>query len=246
LNKTPTEHWASRSYRRINDYTLMRSPVWLQEHAVALFRSAMLRRIAAAKPQRQPFQRVLDLGCGVGDWTLGYLSFARRVVGVDVNASFLAAARGRAAAELRGVDAEFVQYPLQAWDDFDGVDLVALGAVLMYLDDTEARALVARVADRLQGCAMLYVRSTVVTRLRRPYATPFGFYRTSEWYEALFAHAGFRVIDTASSAVVVAERVARAVRAPAWTSSVVAESERAERTLRRENDFMNWVLLRAA
>lgn len=206
----------------------------------------MIERIAAAKPSRQPFSRVLDLGCGVGDWTLGYLSLARRVVGVDVNAAFLDAARASASTELRGADAEFVKCPIQAWDDFDGVELVSLGGVLMYLDDSETRALVARLAARLESGAMLYVRSSVVTRLRRPFATPTGFYRTPEWYEALFAHLGFRVADAASSAAVVTQSLAQAVSAPAWVSSFVVESERAERTLRRENDFMNWVLLRSA
>jgi SAM-dependent methyltransferase len=230
------------------DYTLSRAPLVLQQTFQPLFRDAMVRRLAEHTAAARPFARAVDLGCGVGDWTMAYLALARRVDGVDLSADFLAHARRRAAADPRGDSVRFVQADIGGYDDFAGCGLVCLGACLMYLPDARVEALLARIAAALpRGAGYLYVRASVVTPLRRPFESSAGFYRAPGWYEARFARLGLATLDRAYSAAVVGAHLARGLRPGglrAAAAALVAGSARLSRTARRENDFANWVLRR--
>lgn len=62
--------------------------------------------IFAALPAIEPGQRVLDLGCGVGDQSAELVARGARVIGVDINPELLEAARSRGlpGAEFRLAD----------------------------------------------------------------------------------------------------------------------------------------------
>src|SRR5262245_2143273 len=70
LGEPMIEQWRSRRYADIASYTHSELPPWFQEFAQSLFRDSMIDLVEALTLHRRPFERILDLGCGVGDWTV--------------------------------------------------------------------------------------------------------------------------------------------------------------------------------
>ncbi len=251
MEATATTLWKNRKFDGIAAYTRAAAPAWLQEIVQPLFRDAMFARLRRRTGRR--FVKAADLACGVGDWSVRYLEIARRVVGVDINPEFLAAARAAATRSKRAASLELIEANLVEYDGLDGADFVALGACLQCLDDHEVERVVSRASAALRPSrGVLYVRTSVVTPLRTPYEESDGFYRDRTTYEELFERHGFRVLDAAYSATVVAEHLAQdwlLCESPptrAAVSATIAVPARLARVLKRENDFCNWILERRA
>lgn len=85
---------------------------------------ALLRAVAEVHPRR-----VLDAGCGTGDWAT--LVAAPEVVGVDSSAAAVQAARAR------GVDARRAEIESLPFDDC-AFDVVMCNSVLYHLEDVDA------------------------------------------------------------------------------------------------------------
>jgi len=203
----------------------------------------MVARLRRARRRATSFARALDLGCGVGEWTIEYASIAERVIGVDVNPAFIDRARRRAVDESLADRVDFHVSAIESWDDWNDVDLICAGACLMYVEDDAVRALCARAARVLPSHGLLYVRATVPTAFSNRGHDGFGHYRTRERYEDWFARHGFSVIDRGYSAGVVADGVADwGIRPLTGLARAAALVARAERTLRRQNDYCNWIL----
>lgn len=207
----------------------------------------MLSRIAQHLGGRE-LNHAFDLGCGVGDWTLSYLGFARRATGVDVNEAFLGAAQRRAAA--LGLEGR-LRFDVGTLEDFpthDDVDFVGLGACLMYVSNVGVNRLLQRVAGMLRPGGLVYVRSTVVTPLRRRHETRLGIYRYKEEYETLFRSNGLSVLDCAFSTGVVVEHVAARLEHPG-TRALAARSltamGRLGRATKNLTEHCNWLLCRS-
>jgi SAM-dependent methyltransferase len=251
MQATTTALWKNRRYEGITSYTLAAAPVWLQQIVQPLFRDAMFSRLRRRTGRR--FAKAADLACGVGDWSLRYLEIAQRVVGVDVNPEFLAEARRAASRHPRASSFELVEANLVDFDGLAGVDLVTLGACCQCLNDREVEQVLARAsAALLPTRGVLYVRAAVVTPLCTPFATHDGFYRDRATYEELFERHGFRVLDAAYSATVVAEHLAQdwflceSQSTRAALTATIAVPARLSRVLQRQNDFCNWILERRA
>ncbi|GMV16244.1 MAG: methyltransferase domain-containing protein [Myxococcales bacterium] len=239
--------WRVQHHRTDNDVVLARVPTWLAETMQGLFRTAMLSRITAHLGGRE-LAHALDLGCGVGDWTLGYLGFARRVTGVDINETFLGVARRRAAA--LGVDARasFEAAALEAFPVASDIDFVGLGACLMYVPDVRVNRLLAKVAGGMQNGGFVYVRSTVMAPLRRRQTTAFGVYRCKEEYETLFRCNGFSVLDCAYSSGVVADFVGAGIShsgARRLATRSLDAVARLGRAAKNHTEYYNWLLCRS-
>lgn len=241
-------NWRARRYRSAVDYVCGQAPPWLTEVAQSLLRAAMMERIGR-HVGNQAFDHALDLACAVGDWTTGYLEFARQATGVDINEDFVGVARRRAA--VLGVEdrARFEVGTLETFAIPEGTDFVGLGGCMMYLSDVEANRVLGRVRSSLPTRGLVYVRSTVASPLHARHETGIGVYRELDEYETLFRANGLRVVDRAFSSAVVAEHLAAPVssarlRALAVHTAVIVC--RAERALRRPTDFCNWLLRPAA
>lgn len=249
MQATPTTLWKNERYEGISSYTRTAAPAWLQSIFQPMFRDAMISRLRRRTKRR--FAKAADLACGIGDWSLRYLEIASRVVGVDINPEFLAEARRSALRNARGAALELVEGNLVDFDGLADADLVTLGGCVQYLDDAELEGLMRRTsAALLPSRGVLYVRTAVVTPLCVPHETTGGYYRDRATYEELFERHGFRVLDAAYSATVVAEHLAEdwlLCETPptrAAVSATIAVPARLSRVLQRQNDYCNWILER--
>lgn len=102
--------------------------------------------------------------------------------------------------------------------------------------------MVRRIAAALPPHGMLYVRASVVTRLRAPFANGDGYDRERSWYEARFAGHDFAVLEGSPSAQVVVDGLLTPLPWSGPLRVAVSKIARAERVLRRQNDYLNWVL----
>jgi len=135
---------------------------------------------------------VLDVGCGAGAWTELFARRYGRVVGVDASAGMLAAARRRLAGydnvELVAGDALSVALD----GEFQGV---LLGGLLMYLDRSDAVALLVRLGRLAPQGRIILRESGVRTGTEVRTGTYPVAYRSPQEYEAIAAEAGLRVIE---------------------------------------------------
>lgn len=245
-----SKKWREKTYSGISSYTLMRQAPLIQEINTCALRSCAVARLRRKTGDRK-FARVVDMGCGTGDWTAAYLDFVATAVGVDVNASFLELAGRRAAMEGKRDRLTLHQQSLMEFDDYAGSDLVCFGACLMYVDGDDMEKLFTRLGRSLTPDAIVYVRATVVKPLRRAYATSGGFYRKPHFYEQCFAKHGFEIIDSASSIdLILKEVIAAGIRSRAKTMTLLPLGIAFRglvgffRLLGGRNDYRNWILKR--
>lgn len=100
--------------------------------------------------QVKPGERVLDVGCGVGRWSLPLAEAGAVVTGIDLSATMIAEAARRA--EARGVDKRclFLQQDVAAPELDSCFDLILCVTVLQHvLDDHHCRGAISALAERL-------------------------------------------------------------------------------------------------
>ncbi len=210
--------WEQRRYDGVGAITNSHAPAHWQEAYLSAFRALVLQRLKRALGDVR-LRRVVDLGCGPGEWTLRYLELAERVVGLDVNLEFLEAARRTAAAAGCEDRTQFLAGDMLAYDDYDEADLVCLGASVQYLDDDDLDALLARLATAPPRGARLYVRTTLASPLRGSYHGNVGYFRTRGDYERRFARQGLEIVDACYSAAVLPAQALRDLLRlpPSWS-----------------------------
>jgi SAM-dependent methyltransferase len=137
---------------------------------------------------------VLDLGCGAGAWTELFARRYRQVVGVDVSAGMVAAARARVAGHdnvrLQCGDALTVELE----GPFAGV---LLGGLLMYLDRADAVSLLVRLRELAPGGRIILRESGVRTGIETRTDSYQVVYRSLQEYGAIAAEAGLQVAAVA-------------------------------------------------
>ncbi|HZO14902.1 MAG TPA: class I SAM-dependent methyltransferase [Polyangiaceae bacterium] len=236
------EQWRSRRYADIASYTHSGLPPWFQEFAQSLLRDSMIDLVEALTIDRQPFARIIDLGCGVGDWTVEWARLGHSVVGVDVSQSFLdeAARRGYASSRVR-----FELGDLREHADFRAGDFVCYGSCLAFVDDAELEKLFERMATAQAPRDFVYVRVNCRHGDRPRHATEDAKYRAVAEYLALFLRHGYelRFMET-SLGVVLVRRLLITLNAAALSRvhRWFARPLRAARTLLVEGDHYNFLL----
>jgi SAM-dependent methyltransferase len=168
----------------------------LLEEKMELEQKCILPLLAA-----RPDFSVLDLGAGVGQWTVRLAPRVRRVVAVEYTDSI--AAIGREEARRQGLaNVEFVTAAAENFETAESFDVIFISGLLLYLNDAAARKLLARLAGWLKSDGRVVVRDAVsvlpgrhvlVNRysalLRAHYSA---LYRTGAEIQGLFAAAGLR------------------------------------------------------
>ena len=133
--------------------------------------------------------RVLDLGCGAGTWTKIFADRYESVVGIEKSSSMVSAARTLLAPFP---SAEIVEGDVLEDLPAGPFDLIFLGGLCMYLNDSDAVALLRSLRERLASGASIVLRESTVPRGR---VTPRGdyqaVYRNVDLYQDLFLEAGF-------------------------------------------------------
>jgi SAM-dependent methyltransferase len=242
------EHWRSQRFVDARSYTQIALPRWIAEGGQGLFRDNVIATLERRTRDQHPFRRVVDLGCGVGDWTMRYLDFAERVTGADINDSFIEKAREDAAREGLADRADFHVHDIAAWDDFEDADFVTIGAVLTCLSERENEALLGRVRDALARDDYLYVRATIVQPGREPFSTSGGNYRRQRYYDELFRRMGFEeVFSGYSHELLTSGALVRAGvphRVAQLSTLGLNSALTGVRLVRRRADYFNWLLRR--
>ena len=108
--------------------------------------------------------RVLDVGCGSGNWTEVFATRYAAVTGIDQSTAMADAARRRLAAarNVRILTGDVLtDLPNEQFD------LVFVGGVCMYLNDGDVETLLRSLAERLRRGGTMILRESTVRRGRR-------------------------------------------------------------------------------
>lgn len=155
-------------------------------------------------------RRAVDLGCGLGDWTVGLASMADEIIACDVSPGFVAETRSRLR-EAGHPAATVSCSDVRTFDGYRDADLVYLGALLMYLDDPDCLAVLRSIRARLAPGGVLLSRDWCALRWGRPAVNTspwFSVHRRPRRYAELAAESGFRVAEQTSSPPIYGEAVA--------------------------------------
>ena len=133
---------------------------------------------------------VLDVGCGAGAWTALFAQRYRRVVGIELSANMIEAARTRLAgvANVELIEGDALRVPLTG--PFDGA---FLGGLLMYLNRDDAVRLLARLRDLVPAGRIILRESSVRRGVELHTGDYHVTYRSPEEYVAIATEAGLRV-----------------------------------------------------
>lgn len=209
LTVSPFQTWSGREEwlrRRLQDWTLR-----------------LIERLA---PRRR--LRAIDLGCGFGDFAARLAPRCADLTAVDFAAGFVEQARARLIATAHP-SARAEQGDLRDYDRFDGVDLVHLGAVCMYLEEDELAQMYARLRDKLTPDGVIVQREYTVVSLGREYLRDRGEYKSWQRrparYHALARHAGLQLVEQRFGPTIYGEELG--LRAPSWLGRALAWPGRA-------------------
>lgn len=216
-------------------YTLSPVSPWLQSKAHALLRRAVFAWLDAHVGRR--FDRVVDLACADGTWTREYARRAREAVGIDVNETFLEEARTQSAASPSAERPRFARCDIVDYNDYERVELVAMGACLMYVSDEGIETVLSRIEAQGAHARWVYVRASTRTPFAPRVHEPGAYYRDASWYEATFRRFGYVQLERAHSAELAVGHLTRS----AVAAKVLTAPSRVARIVRRENDFVNWL-----
>jgi SAM-dependent methyltransferase len=152
---------------------------------------ARLRRI---KPR---FRRVLDVGCGFGDWTELFAGVSDETHAFDVAPAFVEATKRRVPT------AHVTHADLRAYEVPRELDFAYLGAVLMYAPQPEALDVLRRVRDAMVPGAVVIWRDWCTFNLGRRTINQqpdyWSIHRTPSELAMLAEAARFRVVELRSS-----------------------------------------------
>lgn len=165
---------------------------WYRSRAKVRTRTDLARRAALAVAVAEfvlerPVRRILDIGCGEGEWGTALLAQRPRAQYVGIDPSEYAVQRYGGRRNIRiGTFGELARVP-----DLDRFDLVVCADVLHYLKPREIERGARDLADRLNGVALLqaYVLGDeLVGDLTGLVRRPVG------WYRRAFSRAGLREV----------------------------------------------------
>ena len=141
---------------------------------------------------------VLDLGSGVGFWTEYFAQRFAHVTSVEASPVLYSALTDRCSrySNVTTCNANVLSY-----EPPEKIGLVFLGGLLMYLDEDDVRALLERLAPRLEPGALVLCRESTVRHGTRVLQGEYQVvYRSVATYRRLFADAGFEVVSAETNA----------------------------------------------
>lgn len=175
----------------------------LQEWTLARIRAAARR-----------YRRCVDLGCGIGDWTERFADIADEVHACDVSPHFVALTQRRVpSAIVECTDLRDYRFPRQ-------VDLVYVGAVLLYVSDADVIDTFRRIRGATVPGALVVVRDYCVFNAGRRTVNAardfFSIHRRARELRALAAAAGLSCVELRSSPSIYGEVMASGAPLLQW------------------------------
>lgn len=196
------QRWTNKPYENLASCTTRKQAVLLQEVGQNAFMTFMIERLKYVLGYRH-LNRVIDIACGTGEWTVKYLDFASKVVGIDINKNFLEVTKRNALSSPFSDRLEVENINVVDFNDDQNADLICVGSCFMYLNDEQADNVMSRISKSISKGGHVYFRATVTNPMRRSFNNSQGFYRTRKYYEDCFKKHGFRIIDSAYSATAI-------------------------------------------
>ncbi len=169
-----------------------------------------LNRVKAVKPR---FRRALDLGCGFGDWTSLFAPICDEIHACDVAPEFAAQAFLRLA-QHRAAYVECAD--IRRYVPPKELDLIYIGAVLLYLEDAEVLEVLKRLRASAVPDALLMIRDYCTFNFGREARTEMSFHRDPHRLQDLAGLAGFRCVEMRSSPSIYGEQLAGNARWLRW------------------------------
>jgi 2-polyprenyl-3-methyl-5-hydroxy-6-metoxy-1,4-benzoquinol methylase len=137
---------------------------------------------------------ILDVGCGVGRWSLQLAKRRNRVLGIDLSPRMVELAQGRA--RERGLDCEFAVGDLISFELHRQFDLILAVTVLQHVtDDTDLRMAVHNLARHLKPSGSLVLLDAAPSRQTSRCDSPIFRTRKLSAYTDLLRDSNFTSID---------------------------------------------------
>jgi ubiquinone/menaquinone biosynthesis C-methylase UbiE len=151
------------------------------------------RKVRSAEVE--PRATALDVGCGVGRWSVQLARAGYRVIGLDLSSNMIAQARERAVS--LDVDCEFATADAVRFELRERFDLILCVTVLQHiLDPYAAHQAVVRLAAHLApGGRVVLLEAAPSRECRRCDSTVFTA-RPVDWYLSALRSAGLRIVTT--------------------------------------------------
>lgn len=203
-------YWVERAETVAGAASVLPAGRWLRYHA---WTHRMLQRWTLARLDRPRYRRILDLGCGRGEWAALFAPRADEVFACDVAEPFVLETRRRLAA-LPHPAAQVDQADLRDYRFPAGIDLAYVGAVLCYLTDEGVRDVLYRLRLSTTPQALVIVRDYCTINLGRPatnLASGFSIHRRPAELVRLAESVGLRCEAVRSSPGIYAEEMGNAI-----------------------------------
>jgi SAM-dependent methyltransferase len=199
-------YWIERARSTTGVAAVHPSGRWLRYHAWTrdMLARWTLQRVTA---DRRRFRRVVDLGCGRGDWLAQFAPHGDELFACDVSDVFVEQTRAR----LAGIDHpafEVTRAELETYGIPRELDLAHLGCVLTYMADRDAADTFVRVREAAARDALVVVRDWCTFNLGRRsvnHTTGFSVHRTPSELRVMGERAGLRCIEVRASPSIYAE-----------------------------------------
>jgi 2-polyprenyl-3-methyl-5-hydroxy-6-metoxy-1,4-benzoquinol methylase len=141
-----------------------------------------------------PGTRVLDVGCGIGRWSLLLAARGAVVTGMDLSPTMIAEAKRRADASGMATRCRFLVQDLAHLDAGDQFDLMVGVTVLQHILDTEAlQTAVQRMTDHLAPGGRMVLLEAAPASIAKHCDTTVFRARQRDVYLELFAKAGLEL-----------------------------------------------------
>lgn len=196
------QNWASKPYDNLVSYTTCKETALLQDIFQNAFLNLTIARIKHLLKNKK-LNRVIDLACATGEWTIKYLGFSSQVVGIDISKNFLEIAKRNSLATPFHDNLFLKHMNIVDYNDFKDADLICLGACPMYIDNPSFEKLLGTISQSMARDGYLYVRASVTNPFRKSYVNSQGHYRNSCYYEDCLKKNGFSILDRNYSSTIV-------------------------------------------
>ena len=209
-------YWLARAHRLDGPRAVHPDSRWL---AYDTWTRGLLQRwtLARIRADRPRYRRCADLGCGFGDWTRLFAQVADEVHACDLAPEFVDQARARVVGHPM---ARIACADVRAYAIPRGVDLVYVGAVLMYLPDRDVLDVLSRIRAAAAPGALVIVREFCAFNLgqRQVESRDGGYtvYRRASELRATVERVGLRVLEQRCSPSMYGEVLASSAPALAW------------------------------
>jgi hypothetical protein len=203
------EYWADRGAKVKGVEAVLPSygkPGWESWTRENLLEYGM-RRITKHGGSR--FTKAIDLGCGVGDWSVRLAAISDRMVCLDYSPELAAQTEARLAGLGHGSFA-VTSGDCRKFDDYDGAQLLSMAGLLTYLDDDDVVAMMTRARQKMAPDAIIYQRDCCTINFGREKRNVrpgfFSVHRRPSRYVKLFEKAGWKLIERRNSASIHGEQ----------------------------------------